>query len=88
MSTKGHGYDRLELLVKTNSWPQAQLALQMKAICRHQLRLAQPMSARSHRQRYRALTQKCNRVGVSGLEKMRVMLPIPLQASTGKSITK
>jgi hypothetical protein len=61
----------------------------MKTNDHRQLRLAQPTSARGHRQPCRVLLAwKRKAVGVAGAGKMGVLLPIPLQASAGKSTTK
>ena len=70
----------------TNGHHQAHLALPMKAKSHRQLLPAQPIGTSSRCGK--ELAPKCKGVSITGVEKMRVLLPIPLQASAGKSTAK
>ena len=78
----------LELPMKMSSCLQAHLALLMKMNGHQQLHLAYLMSICSCRLPHKVLAQKCRGGSSIGTKKMGVLLPIPLQASTGKSTTK
>ncbi len=61
----------------------------MKTSGHCQLSLTRPMSASSRRQLHRLLARKFRGVDALGVEKMGLLLlPIPLQASTRKSMAK
>src|ERR1700675_4838027 len=79
---------RLAQLMKTNSRCQAHLALSMKARSYQLLRLTHPISPSHQRQHHGALARICKGADVAGATKMETLLPIPPQASAGKSTTK
>ena len=88
MKMNGCHLAHLELPMKMSSCLQARLALPMKTNGHQQLCLAYLMSICSYCPPRKALAQKCRGGSGTGAEKMGVLLPIPLQASTGKSTTK
>jgi len=61
----------------------------MKTSSCRQLSLTRPMSASSRQQLHGLLARKFRGVDAPGIEKMGLLLlPIPLQASAGKSTAK
>jgi len=74
--------------MKTNGHHQVHLIPPMKTCGHCQLYLAHPTSPSILHQPHGVLAQNCKGVDVTGAEKMRVLLPIPLQASIGKSTSK
>jgi len=74
--------------MKTNSHYQVHLMPPIKTCSHCQLYLAHPTSPSILYQPHRVLTQNCKGVDIAGTEKMRALLPIPLQASIRKSTSK
>jgi hypothetical protein len=90
MNANRCSWTHLALPKKTNGLRQVHLVPPAKAYGHSQLRVAQPMSASSRHQLQEAPAQKWKAKGVNVLsvEKMELLLPIPLQASARKSMAK
>jgi len=87
-SADHHRWACLALPIKTNGHHQAHLMPPMKTHGHCQLYLAHPMSPSILHQPHRVLAQNYKGVDIAGAEKMRALLPIPLQASIRKLTSK